>query len=402
MHNNFTTKLLDLPDLVATELIQTEDLFIFIAESKLNHVKCPNCGKPAEKVHDRRTQYVQDIPIRDKKVMIKLTKKRYSCDHCNEQRAVPQSFTSVKPYARKTKRFDMHLLKQAVSRDYSRVALENELSYTSVENSINSILDNLIEAKVKDLSYVEAVSIDEFAIRKKHKYGVALTDPLNRDLINILPSRKKEDLIEYFNSNWTDKQRKQIKYFCMDMWSPYKAVAEEIFPNAQIVVDKFHLVSAVNKALDTLRKSEQSKQTKANRKKFFKSRLLLLKAAEELDDESHDKLIKIFELSPVLEKAWELKEEFRDLLQIDYVPESIQALDNWYESVSQAKLNIFYKVKKTIKRWEENLVNYFNTKITNGFAEGLNNKIKLIKRIGYGVPNLENLRRRVFLSLLSI
>jgi transposase len=188
----------------------------------------------------------------------------------------------------------------------------------------------------------------------------------------------------------------------MDMWSPYKAVAEEVFPNAQIVVDKFHLVSAVNKALDKLRKSEQSKQTKANRKKFFKSRLLLLKAAEELDDESHDKLIKIFELSPALEKAWELKEEFRDLLQIDYVPESIKALENWYESVSQAKLNTFYKVKKTIKRWEENLVNYFNTKITNGFAEGMNNKIKLIKRIGYGVPNLENLKRRVFLSLLSI
>ncbi|SFP52384.1 Transposase, partial [Halanaerobium congolense] len=109
-----------------------------------------------------------------------------------------------------------------------------------------------------------------------------------------------------------------------------------------------------------------------------------------------------FKLSPALEKAWELKEEFRDLLQIPDIKESIEALNHWYEKVSQAKLNLFYKAKRTVKNWEENIINYFRTRITNGFAEGLNNKIKLIKRIGYGVPKVENLKRRVFLSLLSI
>jgi transposase len=95
----------------------------------------------------------------------------------------------------------MHLLKQTDSRDYSRVARENDLSYSSIKNSVHSKLDILIEeTQIATLDEVEAISIDEFAIKKKHKYAVALTDPINVKLIDILSSRKKKDLIEYFNT----------------------------------------------------------------------------------------------------------------------------------------------------------------------------------------------------------
>jgi len=401
MHNKFITNLMDLPDLVATDLIQTEEYLVFVTDYQRDHVKCPVCGKKADKVHDRKTQMIQDTPLRDKKVVISLEKKRYSCSHCGK-RAIPKRIQSITKYSRKTERFKFYLLKQTDGRDYSRVARENDLSYTSIKNSVHTQIDTMIEkAQLKTLDKVEAISIDEFAIKKKHKYAVALTDPINGKLIEVLSSRKKKDLIEYFNS-WPKELREQIKYFSMDMWSPYKAVAEAVFPNAKIVVDKFHLVTAINNALDKLRKEEQDKQTAANRKKFYKSRLTLLMAGEDLDDDGHQRLIEIFKLSPALEKAWELKEEFRDLLQIPDVKESIQALNHWYENVSQSKLNLFYRAKGTVKRWEQHIINYFETRITNGFAEGLNNKIKLIKRIGYGVPKVENLKRRVFLSLLSI
>ncbi|MCC3146073.1 ISL3 family transposase [Halanaerobium sp. Z-7514] len=401
MHNKFITDLMNLPDLVATDLIQTEEYLVFVADYRKNYVKCPVCGKKVDKVHDRKVQVVQDTPLRDKKVAIRLLKKRYRCSHCGK-RAIPKRIESITKYSRKTERFKMNLLKQTDSRDYSRVAKEHGLSYTSIQNSVRSKLDTLIkEAQLATLDEVEAISIDEFAIKKKHKYAVALTDPINNKLIDILTSRKKDDLIKYFNT-WPKKLKEQIKYFSMDMWSPYKAVAETVFPNAKIVVDKFHLVTTVNNALDKLRIKEQDKQTAANRKKFYKSRLTLLMAGEDLDDNGHQRLIEIFKLSPALEKAWELKEEFRDLLQIPDVKESIEALNHWYKNVSQAKLNLFYKAKGTLKRWEQHIINYFKTRITNGFAEGLNNKIKLIKRIGYGVPKVENLKRRVFLSLLSI
>lgn len=401
MHTNFITDIMNLPDLVATDLIQTEEYLVFVADYKKDYVKCPICGEKADKVHDRKIQMIQDTPIRDKKAVIRLEKKRYSCSHCGK-RAIQKRIQSISKYSRKTERFKLYLLKQTDGRDYSKVARENDLSYTSIKNSVNTQIDAMIEKdQLETLDNIEAISIDEFAIKKKHKYAVALTDPINHKLIEILPSRKKKDLIKYFNS-WPQELREKIKYFSMDMWSPYKAVAETVFPNAKIVVDKFHLVAAVNKALDKLRIKEQKKQTASQRKKFYKSRLTLLMAGEKLDDNAHQRLIEIFKLSPALEKAWELKEEFRDLLQIADVTESIEALNHWYERVSQSKLYLFYKAKRTVKRWEQHVINYFKTRITNGFAEGLNNKIKLIKRIGYGVPKVKNLKRRVFLSLLSI
>ncbi|TDX46409.1 transposase [Halanaerobium congolense] len=85
------------------------------------------------------------------------------------------------------------------------------------------------KAQLATLDEIEAISIDKFTIKKKHKYAAALTGPINGKLIDILSSRKKKDLIEYFNT-WPEELKEQIKYFSMDMWIPYKAVTETIFP----------------------------------------------------------------------------------------------------------------------------------------------------------------------------
>lgn len=399
MQNNLIIKLLDLPDLIATNLIQTKEQIIFIAEPKQRSIKCPQCGEITDKIHDYRWQNIKDIPIRNKSVIIRLNKKRYRCS-CGK-RGISETYDSIDSYARKTYRYDKHLANEAVSRDYSRVAKENGLSYTAIQNAVNKQVDSHIEKKTSDLTDVKAISIDEFAILKKHKYGVVISDPINKKVIDILPSRKKIDLIEYFKS-WSKEQVQQIKHFSMDMWRPYKSLAETVFPNAKIVTDKFHLVAVMNKALDEIRKQEQSQLNQAHRKKFYMSRMLLKKRGEDLTDKEHKRLINLFKLSPSLEKAWELKEEFRDLLQIDKLSEAKAALEQWYIRVSNAKLKSFYRAKGIIQRWQSQILNYFKTKITNGFAEGINNKIKLIKRIGYGVPNIHNLRRRVFHSILSI
>lgn len=400
MQNNNIISFLDLPDLIATELIKTEDKYIFVAENKCKSIKCPECHQITDKVLDRRWQNIKDIPIRNKQVIIRLEKKRYRCPYCGK-RGITEKYDSIKPYARKTTRYDKHMANEAAIKDYSRVAKENNLSYTAVEKAVCQQVDPIIAKRTKNLDNVEAISIDEFAILKKHKYGVVISDPINKRIIDILSSRKKADLIKYFKS-WPEDKLHQIKYFSMDMWRPYKSVAKEVFPWAEIVVDKFHLVAKMNEALDNIRKKEQAKLGRVKRKRFYMSRMLLKKRGEDLTDKDHQKLIKLFKLSPDLEKAWELKEEFRDLMQIDKLKEAKSALDDWYNRVSKSKLKPFYKAKKIIKRWENNVFNYFTTKITNGFAEGINNKIKLIKRIGYGVPNIKNLRRRVFHSILSM
>jgi len=268
-------KLLDLPDLIATDLIQCKDLYIFVAEHNKDSAICPQCGAATQKVHDSRWQNIKDIPIRGKEVIIRLEKKRYRCSECGK-RGFSEQYESIEPYARKTKRYDKHLVDQAVNRDYSSISRENGLSYTSVKNAVRNCVDPVIEKRIEqNISKLETISIDEFAVVKHHKYAVVISDPVNKEIVDILHSRKKKDLIEYFMS-WSDQQRAKVKCFSMDMWGPYKSVAKAVFPDA----------------------------------------------------------------------------------------------------------------KRTIKRWKQKIINYFKTGITNGFAEGINNKIKLIKRIGYGVPNI--------------
>lgn len=391
------TKLLDLPDLIATDLLILDGVYVFISEAKKKEWKCPNCGSITHKVHDRRWQNIKDVPIREKQVIIRLEKKRYRCENCDSN-PFNEKYESIDKYSRKTKRLDLYIVKSAQKRDYTSIAKELGVSYTSISNSVENKAKSLIDDI--NLDEVEYLSIDEFSIRKKHEYAVALSDPKEQELIAILPSRKKDDLINYFKREWPEEIRNNIKAISMDMWSAYNSMAQEVFPNAKIVVDKFHMVMKAGDAFDDVRKKVKRKANDENSTKFYKSRNLLRKNGEELTDDEHDKLIELFKLSPNLEKAWELKEEFRDVLQMDKISKAKSALNDWYKRVIDSGLKSFLEAKKTVENWEDKLLNFFETKISNGFAEGINNKIKLIKRIGYGVTDLKNLRHRLFVAFM--
>lgn len=190
MQDNIIIKLLDLPDLVATDLIQTEDTIIFIAESKRNSINCPHCGATTDKIHNRRWQNIKDIPIRDKSIIIRLHKKHYRCTSCIK-RGINETFESIEPYARKTMRFDQYLVNQAAMRNYTRVAKENGVSYTTIQNTVNNYIDPHIQEKSSNLKGVKVISIDEFAILKKHKYGVVISDPINKEMIDTPVAKRK-------------------------------------------------------------------------------------------------------------------------------------------------------------------------------------------------------------------
>jgi transposase len=184
------TKILDLPDIIATDLLILDDLYLFIAECKQKEWKCPNCGAITDKVHDSRLQNIKDTPIRENQVIIRLEKKRYRCDNCNGN-PFNEDHQSIDKYSRKTKRYDAHIVNLAKRRDYTSIADDLELSYTSISNAVENKAKSLIEDV--NLEDIECLSIDEFSIRKKHNYAVAISDPKEKEIIAILPSRKKDD-----------------------------------------------------------------------------------------------------------------------------------------------------------------------------------------------------------------
>jgi len=182
------------------------------------------------------------------------------------------------------------------------------------------------------------------------------------------------------------------------MHEPFRQAVQMCLPKANIVVDKFHVIVHVNQALGKVRTKLQNREGKGKRWLLFHSRYLLLRKAESLNDEEKIRLGHLFSYYPELAVAWRLKEGLREWYRISSRAEAEASLYQWEESVRKSGFKEFRAVLSIFRNWRNEILNYFNHRVTNGFVEGKNNRIKVIKRMAYGYRNVDNLRRRIPLT----
>ena len=166
-------------------------------------------------------------------------------------------------------------------------------------------------------------------------------------------------------------------------------------PGAKVVADKFHLIRHVNGAVDKVRSNLQGGRGKGKKRELFQNRYTLLKGAERLKDWERERLGRLFLRYPELKKAWELKESFRAWYRETDRKQAERALGLWEESIRSSSLPAFKRLLPMLTNWREEILNYFEYRITNSFVEGKNNRIKTIKRMGYGYRNTNNFRLRI-------
>ena len=164
---------------------------------------------------------------------------------------------------------------------------------------------------------------------------------------------------------------------------------------AKVVVDKFHLIRHVNKALDKVRSRLQGGNSRLKRRDLFQSRYSLLKGVERLASWERAKLNQLFYLYPQLKEAWRLKESFRHWYSERDRGRSEEKLNLLEREIASSSLPEFKELLRTFRNWREEILNYFDYWITNGFVEGKNNRIKTIKRMAYGYRNMANFRLRI-------
>lgn len=178
--------------------------------------------------------------------------------------------------------------------------------------------------------------------------------------------------------------REQVEEVSVDMWGGFPKVIEQVFPNAVVVIDRFHVMKAVNAELNKVRKQVGMFQRG--------SKFLLLKNGKDLNDEETQKLAQILRWSKRLRQAYQYKEEFRSIYEQCLIPETgKQLIKQW---LNQAR-SIYAEVITTIRSHLDGICNYFRNRTTNGVMEGINNRIKLIKRQAYGFTNFDNFRERL-------
>ena len=387
---NSIAKLFELEDIILKDVCSTnEEVHVFFSLQRKVH-SCPFCHALTDKIHDYRTSVIKDLPFMGKKCFLHYRKRRYHCPCCNKH--FYENFSLLPKYCRITTRLAF----------YSIHLLGNRQSVRSVA-SLLGISDSFIFRRMKAISYPkpsqlpEVLSIDEFRGNAGgQKFQAILTDAKNHKLFDILPTRSQTDLMLYLQAF---PNKKQVKYFVTDMNTVYKDLAREYFPNATIVIDKFHVVRYVTWALENVRKRIQKELHPSKRKYFKRSRKLLLTHKNKLKEESLNALELMLLHSADLAVAYHLKELFYDFMESKTRDEAAKKLKFFILAAQASNLKEFQACLTMLGNWSKYILNAFDCKYTNGYTEGTNNAIKVIKRNAFGYRNFDNFRNRIFLSL---
>ena len=386
LYKHFTEKILGLQDLEIEKVEEIDNSIHLYCHIERKAHKCPVCGVMTDKIHDYRWQIIKDIPAFGKLFYIHIKKRRYRCS-CGKRFAEKNTF--LPRYHRMTNRLSAYIIDK----------LRSEVSFSNVAREVNLSVSTVI--RVFDLvSYSpqklpDALAIDEFKGNKNsEKYQCILTDPVNKVVLDILPKRYESYLTKYFNS-FSREERSRVKYFVSDMWKPYSNISSVWFKNATQIVDKYHWIRQVIWAFEAVRKQEQKKFSKSHRIYFKKSRMLLLKRFHFLSDEQKQQVNIMLYASATLSSAYFFKEDFLKILDCKDRVSAKNAMSDWINSALVCGIPQFEKAAKSMINWLSGILNSFSSPITNGFTEGCNNKIKVLKRNAYGYRNFYRFRNRI-------
>ena len=237
----------------------------------------------------------------------------------------------------------------------------------------------------------EHLSIDEKSFKKGHQYVSVLSHPRSGCIIDVEDGRTKESTRALLDKSLTEKQQNNLKTISMDMWKAYLSVAKENLPNAEIVHDRFHLVKYLNDAIDKVRKREV-----ISNEELRNSRYVLLKNEENLTEKQRLKFDAIRQANYEVSKAWEVRENFKDLFNKENNKEPAFILFmRWAKSSKDFMIKEITKIVEMFKNHLPGVINALITSFNNAMAERLNGKIQELKTAGRGYRTFEKFRSAI-------
>jgi len=389
LYTNYTKEILGLQDAEVEKVAENGKIIEITVKLKRKSHICPCCGKRTDKIHDYRVQRIKDLSAFGKPVVIILRKRRYACE-CGKHFFEENNF--VGKYQRRTFRTTQKMLLQ----------LKSVYSYKSVANEFGVSPSNVMRLFKaikfpKPSELPEVLGIDEFKGNSgKQKFHCILTDIKNGKVIDILHTRNENDLIDYFKGF----DRSKVKYLVSDMYRTYSEIAKVYFPRATYIIDRYHWIRQAIWAFENVRKEVQKKFSKTHRIYFKKSRKLLLKREKELTDGQRQQVYIMLGASADLSSAYYLKEGLYRILDEAEPDKQKKMLKEWIEDASDSDIVPFKKCSATYRTWFKPISNSFYSNYTNGFTEGCNNKIKVLKRNAFGLKKFSMFRNRILAMFL--
>ena len=402
---------LDIPDVrvLKTEVNRCGE-YIITVESTIEDTECRQCGRKIEQFHTHgRWIVLRHLPILGRAVWVRIRPKRYRCPYCDNHPTTTQQPDWYERKSPHTRAYDDYLLKCLINSTVEDVSRKEDVGYDAVE----AALDRRIERRVNWEEFTElgTMGMDEIAMKRGKRDFVLIITTQQADghvaILAVLPDRKKETAREFLESI-PDKLRSTIKTVCTDMWEGYINAVEEFAQAHQlsldIVVDRFHVAKNYRECVDRLRKRETRRLKKELSEEQYEEIKGVMWACRknnaDLNADERQKLQRLFEYAPDLKQAYTFREELSAIFQMPLTrDEALIRLRRWQEKVRCSGLTCFDTFLKTLEKWRNEIANYFVKRLSSGFVEGLNNKIKTIKRRCYGISNVTHLFQRIYLDL---
>ena len=402
----FLTELLNIEGIKVISHRQHEGIGIILqVEGIGKESNCPRCGKKSHRLHQNHRYLVKDLPWGENFVFLEINRRQFKCEKC--VKPFSEELELVRKRRTYTKRLGRAIIQEVLENDIHSVAKKGVVTTEEIERMLKDASKEYLKAKPSEL---KRLGIDEIALIKgKRNYCAVLIDLEKSKLIGILAGRKQEEIREVL-LGWGKEVLEQIEEVSIDLWKGYRNLVRDLMPNAQVVADRFHVMAQINKELDAQRKREKRQvedlikkaelsEEKADQEKVLeglkKSKYVLLKNESDINEEQKAKLMQVKDVSSTLKSRHKLKEEIRRIFeQANNWLVGLWQLGRW---LSGAK-KYFPDSQNTIIRWLDEIIAYFDYKTTSDVVEGINNKLKLIKRSAYGFRNFENFRVRCLLT----
>lgn len=398
---------LDIPDVrvLKTEMNERGD-FIITVESRLNSANCRQCGREIKDFHGHdRPIRLRHLPVFDRRVYVEIQPKRYKCPHCSGNPTTTQKASWYDANSPHTKAYEQSVLRALINSTIADVSIKQGISEEAIEGIVDRHIKPIVAWEI--FESLGILGLDEIALKRGHKDFVVIATTQWEDggvaILAVLPDRKKET-VKTFLKTIPERLRETIKRVCTDMYDGYANAVKEELPQADVVVDRFHVAKAYRECADDMRKSELSRL----KKELPESEYDQLKGlmwpfrynAADLDEETKQRLEKLFQYSSELRMAYDFREELTTIFErIQSKQDAKTAIEAWKTRVGKSSLTCFKSFLTTLDNWLDEITNYFLDRETSGFVEGFNNKIKALKRRCYGIFNISTLFQRIYLDL---
>lgn len=374
-----------------------DGVLVMMVEVPRRAAPCPHCGTFSGRVKQRCVQQIRDGLCFERPTVLVWHKRRFRCDTPGCVKTFTESTVQVPARARLTTRLRDAMGRVGRTRSMAEVAATFRVGWATAWRAVATAAAAHLAAR--PARPPAQLGLDETTFRRTQRFATGLVDLSTGRLWDLVEGRSKAVVVERLEQ--LDRAvLESIGDVVIDPFAGYKAALRDTIPHARRTADRFHVVRLANQAITDVRCRRQQEMTGHRGRKgnaFHRARRDLLRGRERLTDRQAARLETAFaaDVAEQLWAAWIAKEGIRDLYRQPDRASAERFLDDWLNAFARCGIAELERLATTMTRWRSEVLNYFDSRLTNGPTEGRNLTIKSIKRSGHGFRNFDNYRPRV-------